>query len=115
MDERLEKALNFANYMQTVNTQKKNIYKRYETLLLLTYEDGLFTANQSLIGYVQALLSSENDYDLVMDNNQKAIVIHDLKNFLDSLLSANYMALNYLNLEYKKLDESRNIKKVLDL
>ena len=114
MDERLEKAMNFANYMQTINTHKKNIYKRYESLLLLTYNDGLFTANQALIGYVQAILHSENDYNLVIDNNQKTIQIDDMKSFLDSLLSTNYMALNYLDSEYKKLDESRNIKKVLD-
>ena len=56
MDERLEKALEFANYRTTLSMQKRNIRARMQVLQTLHYKGGSFIANELTISFVNTLI-----------------------------------------------------------
>ena len=115
MDERLKKALDVANYMKIINAHKKNIYNRYEVLLLVNYSDGLFVADDRTIGLVNALVNNNIYKRQIQDSNNIPIMIEDMKKFLEILLDSNFVAVNYLDSELKKLNEKRNIESILEI
>ena len=52
MDERLSKALDFSNYMVTLNNQKRLLAEKYQENLLHFYNGCQFTASKELINFV---------------------------------------------------------------
>ena len=56
MDERLEKALEFANYRTTLGNQKRQIRSRMNVIQTVHYEKGTFMADSHTIGFVNALI-----------------------------------------------------------
>ena len=50
--ERLEKALEFSNTMQTLNLNKKNLKIKTQNLLNYSNSGGSFNVNQSLISFM---------------------------------------------------------------
>ena len=112
MDERLERALEFGNYRTTVSNQKRNVIARMQTLQLVHYNNGSFTANPNTISFVQALISVGKNSSVILDTKENPIEITDLTEFLELLVGAYTEGVN----EYKvdKLKKSRNIKKIMD-
>ena len=51
MDERLEKALEFSNYMLTLNNQKRLLTEKYQEELLYFYNGCQFTVTKELINF----------------------------------------------------------------
>ena len=61
MSERLTKALEFANYRQTLNNQIASLRSKTQTRLVLSTNGGTFTVSQELITFVNTLI--EKDYN----------------------------------------------------
>jgi hypothetical protein len=102
MDERLEKALDFANYRQTLANQKRNIRSRMQMLQMVHYNNGSFLADAIPIGIVSGLLTA---------NKTSAIL---LKEFFNLLIEKYTEATNeYLTL-LDKVNKARNVKKLMD-
>jgi hypothetical protein len=115
MDERLKKALEFSNYMVTLNDQKQVLKtKFYENLVFYT-NGSKFLITKELINFVSFLVNSGNDADVVLiDDNDVPTKIDDLSKFLDDILEMYFTASNsYLN-EFSKLKTSRSIEKLTD-
>ena len=55
--ERLEKALDFSNTMQTFNLNKNNLKVKTQNLLNYSTNGGTFNVSQSLIGFVHMIVS----------------------------------------------------------
>jgi len=55
-NEKLENALSFANYRQTLSNQKAKLQDQCEAQLNFAYNGGLFYINESLISFVNSLL-----------------------------------------------------------
>ena len=53
-DERLEKALEFANYRQTLFNQKKILQDNCEAQLSYAYNGGTFKIDQTLIAFINS-------------------------------------------------------------
>ena len=56
MDERLEKALEFANYRITLGNQKRTLKQRTLVLQTVHYANGVFHANPTTIAFVKTLI-----------------------------------------------------------
>ena len=61
MDERLEKALDFSNYMLTLNNQKRLLSEKYQEDLIHFYNGSQFTLSRELITFVSAMMSADQD------------------------------------------------------
>ena len=114
MDERLEKALEFANYRTTLSNQKRNIRSRMQVLQAVHYGGGAFYADEKTISFVDALLRSDKDSAIIIDTKENPIVIEDLSEFKDSLISAYTEASNEYKIQMDKIKRARNIKKIMD-
>jgi len=114
MDERLEKALEFGNYRTTLSNQKKNIIARMQTLQLLHYQGGSFTANPSTISFVHSLIQLGKKKSVILDTKENPIEISDLNEFLEGLVGAYSEGVNEYKVQMDKIKKSRNIKKIMD-
>lgn len=114
MDERLEKALEFANYRSTLSNQKRNIRTRMQVLQTVHYKSGSFLADERTISFVGALLFNKQESAIVIDTKDNPIEIDDLAAFNDVLVSAFNEASNEYKVQMDKIKRARNIKKIMD-
>lgn len=116
MDQKLQTALDFANYQQTFSIQRKALKEKIDAKLTYGHNGGLFKINQSLITFVQMMLDQGRSSDVPMiDSNDNPVLIGDLEVFRDEILDRYYSSLLEYYEEYQKLKKSRSVEKLLDL
>lgn len=115
MSERLTKALEFANYRQTLNNQIASLRSKTQTRLILSTNGGTFTVSQELITFVNTLIEKDYNESVLIDNYENPIQIEDLSAFLDELLSRYFEVTNDYHAEYVKLRKARKVHKLIDI
>lgn len=112
MDERLEKAINAANFSVTFNNQKELLKQQFK-IELEHYENGYkFTANLELINFLSALLSLGITETVLIDDNENPCRIADIANMRESLLNQYFQASNRYYQDYNDLKSKRSIEKL---
>ncbi len=115
MDERLEKALNFSNYMVTLNNQKRIIKEKFFEDLLYFSNGCQFSVTKELITFVGLLVERGNDSDVVLtDDNDIPAKIDDLKKFYEDILDIYFTATNSYHTKYEDLKKNRKVEKLVD-
>lgn len=115
MDERLEKALKFSNYMVTLNNQKKLLKEKYFEDLLYFNSGCQFTVTKELITFVGLLIDRGNDSDVVLtDDNDIPAKISDLKAFYEGILNAYFTAANNYHTQYEELRKNRSVELLIN-
>lgn len=113
MDIKLEKALEFSNYMVTLNNQKRLIHEQYIQDLVHYYNGGQFSVTQELISFCQSLLKFEQDDCVLVDDNKQPIFVDDLESFTHSMLNIYATASNTYFTEYDKIRKNRSVEGIL--
>ena len=113
--ERLEKALDFSNTMKTFNLNKNNLKVKTQNLLSYSTAGGSFTVDQSLISFMNFIVSSGKTEISLLDKNDIPVRIEDTEKFLDEISSLYFEVINDYYNEYQKLRSSRKIEKVLEI
>lgn len=115
MDERLEKALEFANYRTTLSNQKRNIRSRMQVLQTVHYNGGSFLADDRTISFVGTLLNNaKKESAIIIDTKDNPIEVENLSEFFDTLISSYNEASNEYKVQMDKIKRARNIKKIMD-
>ena len=114
MDERLERALEFANFRRTLSNQKKNVISRMRVLQTVHHNSGTFIADASTIAFINALIQAGKTAAIVVDTKENPIEIESLQDFLELLVGHYVEATNEYKVQMDKLKKSRNIKKIMD-
>ena len=114
MDERLEKALEFANYRITLGNQKRTLKQRTQVLQTVHYAKGVFHSSQTTIAFVKALVDMGKKESILIDTKENPIVIDDLADFLETLVSAYTESMNEYKVQAEKIRKARNIKSLMD-
>jgi phage anti-repressor protein len=115
MDERLEKALDFSNYMVTLNNQKRILKEKFKENTLYYFNGGQFTVTKELITFVNMLVSLDNTRDVVLiDDNDLPVLVSDLEDFFDNLMNVYFTATNSYHSAYKDLKKKRSVAKLVD-
>ena len=87
MDERLQKALDFSNYRQTLSIQRKTLKEKINAKLTYGCNGGLFKIDRSLITFVQMLIDQGRVENIpLIDVNENPILIPNLNDFRDEIL-----------------------------
>lgn len=115
MDERLEKAINFSNYMVTLNNQRRLLKEKYQEDLLYYYNGCQFTITKELITFLGFLLDKDNETVVLTDDNQVPVRIEDLEKFFEDILDQYFTASNNYLTEYEKLKKQRSVEKLAGL
>lgn len=115
MDERLEKALEFANYMKTLSNQRRVLQEQFKESLVYFYNGCQFTINVELINYANMLVEKNITTDVVfVDDNEIPTSVNDVGIFLEDIQDQYFQALNKYHSEYTKLKSNRSIEKLVD-
>jgi len=115
MDERLQKALDFSNYMVTLNNQKRVLQETvYQDLVYYT-SGSKFTINKELICFCSTLANLNREAVVLIDDNDIPVRIENIKDFLENILDVYFTATNKFHSEYQKLKTSRSVEKLIEL
>lgn len=115
MDERLSKALEFSNYMVTLNNQKRVLKEKFREQTVYYHLGGQFTVTKDLITFVNMLVERGNTEDIVLvDDNETPIMVKDLEEFLSELMDTYFTAANEYHAEYEKLRKNRSVEKLIE-
>jgi len=113
--ERLAKALDFSNTMQTFNLAKNNLKVKTQNLLSYSTNGGTFRVSQELIAFVSMSVTSGKSSLILLDKNDIPIQIDDTTKFLEDISSLYFEVINEYYNDYQKLRSSRKIEKVLEI
>ena len=113
--ERLEKALEFSNTMQTFNLNKNNLKIKTQNLLNYSNSGGSFNVNQSLISFMHMIDQTRKTEVVILDKNDIPIKVEDTAKFLEDISSLYFESINEYYNDYQKLKSSRKVEKVLEI
>jgi len=113
MDDRLKAALDFSNYMITLESQKRVLKEQYENDLLFFYNGGQFTVSQGLISFCQSLLQLKQTETVLVDDNSIPIFVEEHEKFTQDVVSNYYKASNKYYTEYNKLKVNRTVEGIV--
>ena len=114
MDTRLEQALEYSNFRNILATRQENLKVLLKNRLLLTYAGGLFSVNKELVSLLFSLINSGQKEFVFIDNNDIPVLIEDLEDFFDIVLSKYKDSLLSYYKNYQKLSDAREIRKVIN-
>jgi hypothetical protein len=114
MDKRLEKALDFSNFRMILLTRQENLKVLMNNKLMLNYGGGLFKVNKELISLIILILMGGGTEAIFIDENDIPIKITELKDFGEKAKEKYEKALEQYYNSYQKLNEAREIRKVID-
>jgi len=114
MDERLEKALQFSNFRMILATRQENLKLLMNNKLMLSYEGGMFKITQDLISFIGILLAANEKEFIFIDVNDIPILIKDLGDFYHLAVEKYKKVLQQYYQSYQKLNDARDIRKVID-
>jgi hypothetical protein len=114
MDDRLKAALDFSNYMITLESQKRILKEQYENDLIFFFNGGQFTVSQELISFCQSLLQLKQAETVLVDDNTTPIFVEELEKFTTDIVSTYYKASNKLYTEYNKLKVNRTVEGIIN-
>lgn len=115
MDERLSRALDFSNYMVTLNNQKRIIHEQFLESSIHYLNGGKFSVNRELITFCHTLLQSNQTSAILIDDNDTPVEVEDLQKFHDDILDI-YFNASYTYLDkYNEIKQKRKVEGLVDL
>ena len=114
MDERLEKALDFSNYMLTLTNQTRLLAEKYQEELIYFYNGSQFTITRELITFVSAMISAEQDEVVITDDNSIPCLVEEISKFYEEIINKYMAASNEYHTAYLNLKSSRRVEKLVD-
>ena len=115
MDESLEKALEFSNYMVTLNNQKRILKEEYLENLIMFQNGGKFTITKEFFSFICSLNNLGVDKSVIIDDNESPILIDNLSKFMEDM-KIQYVEQSYKYLEkHKKMVDKRSVESLVDV
>ena len=116
MDERIEKAFEVANYMATLSNQRRVILEEYNQKLVYYIGGATFKVDYNLINFAKNLIDLGHIEDVAfVDANNQPVIIKDVQDFLDNLLSVYFEAVNEYQTKFADIKKKRNVKDLVEL
>jgi hypothetical protein len=116
MDERIEKAFAVANYMATLSNQRRIILEEYNQKLSYYTNGATFKINPELINFTKTLIDLGHTTDIpFLDSNSLPVVISDVQDFFDNIVSVYFEALNTYTSKYNEIKSKRKVGDIVEL
>lgn len=112
MDQRLSKALEHANYVQSFKNKKRILEQKYQKDIMLYYKGHAFESTVSLVSF--ALNQSEPYW--IVDSNNVPVYIDKVLDFYTKLKDTYNTATTSFGVEYEKmLKGKKSVQGILDV
>lgn len=116
MDQKIEKAFESTNYVASISLQRRILLEEYNQKLVYYTNGAAFKVDTALINFAKNLLDLGHTEDIVfVDINNLPIVVTDVQDFLDNLLSIHFEATNEYYTKYQALKASRRVEAIVSL
>lgn len=115
MDKRLDKALEFSNFMIVFNNQKRILKEKFLEDNVYYFKGSKFTITKELINFCNTLLQNNQCAVILIDDNDTPTEIENLQEFQDSILSVYVKNSNEYYVEHQKIKSQRSTKGLVDL
>lgn len=116
MDERIEKAFAVANYMATLSNQRRIILEEFNQGLVFYINGGTFKITPDLINFTKTMLDLGYADDVpFIDSNNFPVLISDVQEFFDKILSQYVEALNRYSAKFVEIKSKRKISDIVEL
>ena len=115
MDERLEKALEFSNFIETQNNQKNLYLKQYKDNLIHYSQGHKFTVSTQLINLLSVLIETEQEQIVVLDDNEVPVTIENAKEFMQEIVGVYLFASRKYAKDYNDIKINRSVEGLTNL
>ena len=115
MDERLAKALEFSNFLETQNNQKRIFLAQYKENLIHYTHGHKFTVTQELINFCHTLSCIYPINAIVLDDNNIPFTITDIDEFTRELIGVYVVASRKYAADYETIKQNRSVQGLIDL
>jgi hypothetical protein len=115
MDERLEKALEFSNFLETQNNQKRIFLKQYNDNLIHYVDGHKITVTMKLISFCKSMLELDQESIVLLDDNNTPFNVQDLTEFTRELLGVYTFASRKYLYDYNKIKNNRSVEGLTSL
>ena len=116
MDQKIEKAFESTNYVASISLQRRILLEEYNQKLVYYTNGAAFKVDTALINFAKNLIDLGHTEDIVfVDINNLPIVVADVQDFLDNLLSIHFEATNEYYTKYQSLKASRRVEAIVSL
>lgn len=115
MDKRLEKALEFSNFLDTQNNQKRIFLKQYKENLIHYTQGHKITVTQQLISFCQSLLALEQTSTVLLDDNEIPFDVEDLQEFTKEILGVYIFACRKYSTDFADIKKHRSVEGLIDI
>lgn len=115
MEERLQKALSFSKYRQTLNSQLQALKIQVETELTVSVNGGIFNVTTDFICFLDLLIRKGQTEVTLLDKNNTPVKIDNITDFFDDVLSKYFEITNDYLVEYERIRKSRSVSKIIDI
>ena len=115
MDERLAKALEFSNFLETQNNQKRIFLAQYKENIIHYTCGHKFTVTQELINFCHTLSCMYPINAIVLDDNNIPFTITDINEFTKELIGVYVFASRKYAADYETIKQNRSVQGLIDL
>lgn len=116
MDERIEKAFAVANYMATLSNQRRIILEEFNQSLVFYINGGTFKISPDLINFTKTMIDlGYTDNVPFVDSNNFPVLISEVPDFFDKILSQYVEALNQYSAKFVDIKSKRKIDDIVKL
>lgn len=116
MEEIYQRAIEFSNLAQTFSIQRKLLKEKNDARLTYGCNGGIFKINQTLICFVQFLISKNRVENVILlDANENPILIENFIEFSDEILDRYTASVYKYHEQYELLKKARSVEKIIDL
>jgi hypothetical protein len=113
MNEDLKKVFEIANYMTTLNLQKRELYEEFEQSCYYHKDGHTFKASEQMITFLTSLLNRNLESFLILDSNNEPYNIENIDEFLKDIIAVHTEAMNAYYYSYKKLVQQRSVESII--
>ena len=115
MDERLAKALEFSNFLETQNNQKRIFLAQYKENIIHYTHGNKFTVTQELINFCHTLSCIYPIHAVILDDNNIPVIINDINEFTKELIGVYVFASRKYAADYETIKQNRSVQGLVDL
>ena len=116
MDERIEKALEVANYMATLSNQRRILLEEYNQKLIYYVNGATFKITPELINFTKTVLDLNHTEDVAfVDSNNFPVIINDVQKFFDEITLIYFESTNEYAVKYAEIKSKRKIEDIVNL
>ena len=116
MDEKIEKALSVANYMATLSNQRRIIFEEFNQKQFYYTNGGTFKVDHTLITFTKNTIDLGHTENVpFLDANNIPVIIPNVQDFFDNLVSTYFEALNEYAAKYADIKSKRKIGDIVEL